>query len=119
LYKDELFHQCSNDYVRLILEIFPKIKQQIDSQIITGCGLIEHWIETCARQAENDMSKRNVDDRIAALTLMTEVWLSFTHYVDSKEEMANTILFMLKRALRERSHVLRLHATGLLFTALD
>jgi len=65
------------------------------------------------------MSKRNIDDKIAALTLMTEVWLSFTFYVDSKDEMANTILFVLKRALREKSLVLKLHASGLLFTILE
>ncbi len=80
--------------------------------------MIEHWIETCARNAEND-GKHSAEDRIAALALMTEVWLQFTNYVDSKDEMASTILFMLKRALREKTYVLRLHASGLLFTVLE
>ena len=72
----------------------------------------------CARNAEND-GKHKVEERIAALTLLTEVWLAFTNYVDSKDEMVNTILFMLKRALREKTRVLKLTASGHLFTLLE
>lgn len=51
--------------------------------------------------------------------MLAEIWLTFTEHIDANEEMANTILFMLKRALRERAKQIRVTASALLFRILD
>ena len=73
----------------------------------------------CAREAENDKHGDNLNERIMALALLSEIWYLFTEYVDSKEEMANTLLFMLKRAIRERAKSIRLTSVAYLFKLLD
>ena len=50
---------------------------------------------------------------------MAEIWLTFTDYVDSKEEMTNTIMFMIKRAVRERTKSVSMAASVFFFRLLD
>ena len=80
--------------------------------------MLDFWVEMSSREAEND-GKHTVEERIAALAVLTEVWLGFTEYVDTHEEMANTILFMLKRAVRERVKSIRIASSAMLFRILD
>ncbi len=63
-------------------------------------GLIDYWLDISAREAEND-GVHTVEERIAALSLMTEVWIHFTDHVGEVDDRANSIIFMLKRACRE------------------
>ena len=60
-----------------------------------------------------------MNERVLALALLAEIWYLFTDYVDSKDEMANTLLFMLKRAIRERSKSIRISSVACLFKLLD
>ena len=74
----------------------------------------------CARESENDGKYAdNLNERILALALLSEIWYLFTDYVDSKDEMANTLLFMLKRAIRERAKSIRISSVAYLFKLLD
>ena len=50
---------------------------------------------------------------------MNELWLTFTEYVDSNEDMVTTIIFMMKRAVRDRNRNLRLTVMGQLFRILE
>lgn len=50
---------------------------------------------------------------------MNELWLTFTDYVDSNEAMVTTIIFMMKRAVRDRNRNLRLTCMGQLFRILE
>jgi hypothetical protein len=70
------------------------------------------------RQADND-GKHSYDERIAALTLLTEIWISFTSFIDKKEELANNVLSMLKRASRDKHKPIRTVAICQLFRLLD
>jgi len=72
----------------------------------------------CAREAEND-GKHPIEERISSLALLADLWLLFTPYVDSKGETVNTVIFMLKRAVRERSKAIRLASVAFLFRILD
>jgi len=80
--------------------------------------LIDYWVEMCAREAEND-GKHPIEERISSLALLADLWLLFTPYVDSKGETVNTVIFMLKRAVRERSKAIRLASVAFLFRILD
>lgn len=71
----------------------------------------------CAREAENDGVHTN-EERIAALSLMTEIWIHFTEFC-GRDERANTIIYMLKRACREQNLSIRSATAGMLFRLLD
>ena len=69
---------------------------------LASSGLIDYWVDVAARESEND-GKHAIEDRISALSLLTEIWLSFTAFIDEKRpELPNTVLMLLKRAIRER-----------------
>lgn len=75
-------------------------------------------MEISAREAENDGQKLP-ENRISALTQLSEIWLSFTPYIDSREAMSTTIMFVMKRAVRDRSRILRIASIVQLFRILD
>jgi hypothetical protein len=85
---------------------------------VESSGLIDYWVELCAREADND-GKHSNEERLAALAVLSDIWLSFTDFIDKREEMTNTILFMLKRAVRERTKSIRTASTIFLFRMLD
>jgi hypothetical protein len=80
--------------------------------------LIDYWVELCAREAEND-GKHSNEERLAALAVLSDIWLTYTEFIDQREEMTNTILFMLKRAVRERTKSIRTASTIFLFRMLE
>jgi hypothetical protein len=63
--------------------------------------MIDYWIEMCSREAENE-GINTAENRIPAVVLLVELWLSFTEYVDSKATMLDAIIFMMKRSVRDR-----------------
>lgn len=56
---------------------------------------------------------------MAALTLLTEMWLAFTDYLDAKEDRVGFVQSVLKKAARDRQKSLRLVAVALSFRLLD
>jgi len=117
--RDELSNHTKSiaEYIILVSDLLPALSVSLEPQM-QSCGLIEHWVELCSREADND-GKRTNEDRIAALSILAEIWLTFTSFVDHHDEMSNTILFMLKRAVRERVKSIRLAASAFMFRLLD
>jgi hypothetical protein len=103
--------------VNAINDVFPFLFSQCNEEVFTS-GLLDFWLDSCIRQADND-GKHSYDERIAALTLLTEIWLSYTSIVDQKEELANSVLQMLKRGARDRHRPIRIVAVSELFRLLD
>ncbi len=79
---------------------------------------MDYWLDLSAREAEND-GVHTSEERIAALALMTEIWMSFTHYVGLQEDKGNTIVYMLKRACRESNRMIKMSTAAYLFRLLD
>mmetsp|Transcript_30215 Transcript_30215/g.29506 ORF Transcript_30215/g.29506 Transcript_30215/m.29506 type:complete len:304 (-) Transcript_30215:876-1787(-) len=120
IYKTELKKYFSSplEYVNAINDLLPFLKMQCESEMVKS-GILEFWIESCSRQADND-GKHSYDERIAALTLLTEIWLLFTDIVSTfKEEIPNTMLQMLKRGARDRHRPIRIVALCEMFRLLD
>ncbi len=86
--------------------------------MVEESGLIQYWIDVGSRQAEND-GKHLAEERISALSLLTDVWLQYSSFVDSKAEMGNTILSMLKRSARERNRLIKIESAVYLFALFD
>ena len=54
-----------------------------------------------------------------AISLLAEIWILFTDYVDDKEEVTNTLIFVFKRTVSERTKSIRLLSIAYLFQVLE
>ena len=88
IYKDELQNHTVSlvNYISLINDLIPFLSI-IRKQTLIDTNLISFWIDICAREGENDGHHTN-EDRVIAITLLSELWLSFTEYIDQHGEIA-------------------------------
>ena len=119
MYKEELHNHCRSigEYVVLILEILGALAES-RPQDVEKSGLIDYWLSQTAREAEND-GIHSVEERTQALALMAEIWINFSEYVGEADDRANTIVYMLKRACREPSKLVKTNTAALMFKLLD
>jgi hypothetical protein len=59
--------------VNAINDLLPYLTA-ISGEELRNSGILEFWLESCLRQADND-GKHSFDERISALTLVSEIWL--------------------------------------------
>jgi hypothetical protein len=71
-----------------------------------------------SREAENDGIHSN-NDKIVGLTLLTDLWLSFTELIDSQPHLNGVIFNLLQKAVQENTRTLRLSAVVCLFRLLE
>lgn len=64
-------------------------------------------------------SQKSPEEKIAALTLVAEIWFSYTDYVDAKPDRVGFIQQVLKKSGRDRVRSLRLVSVSLMFRLLD
>ena len=57
--------------------------------------------------------------RIAALSLLTEIWLNFSQYIESKNEFSHPIQHVYKKNSRERIRSLKIVTAVCMFKLLD
>jgi len=114
----EYYLQVSS-YFNNVMKILPYMTME-DWQIqkIETQDLIEFWVEKGLRQAEKDSSKP-LDDKMLTISFLCEVWACFPSYIEQHEDLANSVLAVLKRACREKSRLLRLASYGKLFHLLS
>ena len=119
MYREELHNHCrtTGEYIVLILEILGALSK-VRQQDVEQSGLIDYWLSLTAREAEND-GIHKVEDRTQAIALMGEIWINFTDYVSEDDNRANTIVYMLKRACREPSRLVKTNTAALMFKLLD
>jgi|LauGreDrversion4_2_1035121.scaffolds.fasta_scaffold67468_2 hypothetical protein len=53
------------------------------------------------------------------MTLLTEIWISFTEYIDKKADRVNFIQNIFKKCARDRLRGLRIVTVSLMFRILD
>jgi hypothetical protein len=119
LYRDELYSHSKTtaDYINVINDIIPFLNL-LSRQTVIQNGLVDYWIEMCSREAENE-GINTAENRIPAVVLLVELWVTFTEYVDSKAIMLDAIIFMMKRSVRDRQRGLRMVALASFFKILD
>ena len=84
----------------------------------TESGLVDFWLDLCSREAENDFKVQN-REKVLAISMLAELWLLFTDYVDDREEVTNTLIFVFKRTVSERNKSIRLISIAYLFKVLE
>lgn len=103
--------------MEVVAELIPSLCE-ISPERAINAGLIDFWLDLCAREAENE---RNGDakEKIIALAVLGEIWSIFSDYIDKFEELQRTMIFVFKRAVRERNKSLRMTAVAILFRLLQ
>lgn len=89
------------EYMELVGEFLPLMSDNW-SQKALEIGLIDFWLDLLSREAENEL-KSSSKEKVLAIALLSEIWILFTDYVDDKEAVTNTLLFVFKRMVSERT----------------
>lgn len=104
-------------YLELVGEFLPIMSEMWPEKAVES-GLVDFWLDLCSREAENDFKVQN-KEKVLAISLMAEIWILFTDYVDDKEEVTNTLIFVFKRTASERTKTIRLLSIAYLFQVLE
>ena len=75
-------------------------------------------IEKCVRFTDQDPTNTN-EIRIAALSLLTEVWLAYTSFIDKNDSFLNSIHHVYKKNVRDKCNSLRMVTVVHMFKLLD
>lgn len=75
-----------------MIDVLPHLKN-LQPVLAQQSGLISELLDMSAREAENDGTHSN-NERAVAITMLTDMWLSFTEFIDSKPHL-NGVIFNL------------------------
>lgn len=81
-------------------------------------GLIDFWLEMNVRQADND-GNHSSEERTASIAFLADLWVLFTDKLYQREDLANQMLKVFKRASRDKYRPLRITALSQMFRLLD
>ena len=109
--------KSSLEYMELVGEFLPIMSEMWPEKAIES-GLVDFWLDLCSREAENDFKVQN-KEKVLAISLLAEIWILFTDYVDDKEEVTDTLIFVFKRTVSERTKSIRLISIAYLFKILE
>lgn len=113
----QTFYPDLTEYFNGLNTVFPYLSLKYSAEIVEG-NLLSLIIEKCVRYADQDPSNTN-DIRNAALSLLTEVWLSYTSFVDGNENFLNSVQHVYKKNVRDRSSAVRMVTIAHIFKLLD
>jgi hypothetical protein len=101
----------------VITDIFPYLVEHQNKEVSEN-GILDYWVDICLENAGLD-NQHSIEERISSLTLLSDIWFSFTEYIDNKPDRVAFILQVLKKACRDRQRSLRIVAVSLQFRLLD
>jgi hypothetical protein len=111
------FYPDTVDYFNCLNTVFPYLSMKYSTEMTQG-NLLSLIIEKCVRFSDLDPS--NTDSiRNAALSLLTEVWLVYTNFIDHNENFLNSVQHVYKKNVRDKSTGVRIVTIVHLFKLLD
>ena len=115
----KLTEHCKNNalYINFISILLPDISQAPFAQYFYNQEIIDYWVELSLKESERDL--RDNSNRIFFIGFLSDLWCRFPAYIEIQEELANTILGIIKRAARSSSKVLQIMTFGRLFHLLS
>eukprot|EP01022_Parablepharisma_sp_SALTPOND_P016860 TRINITY_DN2578_c0_g1_i1.p1 TRINITY_DN2578_c0_g1~~TRINITY_DN2578_c0_g1_i1.p1 ORF type:complete len:1340 (+),score=195.52 TRINITY_DN2578_c0_g1_i1:1195-5214(+) len=81
-------------------------------------SVLSHWFDSAIRIAEND-GRHSIQDRVVALSVLCEIWINSPTVAESKEDLAEKSLSVLRRATRDKSQALQFYVLAQLFNLLE
>lgn len=115
-------------WLAFISEILPIVKSQVaTSQALIADGVIEFWVDQACRYADTGsnitdkpVSLEHSDDTISnALSLMISLWIDFPVQVESRAEVTQHMLSLLRKGVRHISRSVNIATISGLFHALE
>lgn len=97
--------------------MFPYLSIKYSNEITQG-NLLSLIIEKCVRYSDYDPSNTN-EIRNAAISLLTEIWLSYTNFIDMNENFLNSVQHVYKKNVRDRNIGVRMVTVAHMFRLLD
>lgn len=111
------FYPDTVEYFNTLNLVLPFIKIKYYFEMTKG-NLLSLLIEKCVRYTDQDPSNSN-EVRIASLSLLTELWLNYTSFIDANDSYLNSIHHVYKKNVRDKSSNLRMVAVVSMFKLLD
>lgn len=111
------FYPDQVEYFSTLNQVFPNLALQHTAELTEG-GLLGQIIDKCIRFADSD-TQNTPQVRIAALALLTEVWMAFGSFVEKHEDYNNSLQHVFKKNVRERIRSVRIVTATCLFKLLD
>lgn len=62
-------------------------------------GILDDWIDFAIENASDEF-KNSPDARIAALTLLCEIWILFPYKMEEIEDRANAVMSLLNKVIK-------------------
>jgi hypothetical protein len=94
-------------YITAINEaISPLCELKTAKEEIIATGVLDFWVDFTLKETEGE-GKKPVDGRLAAIALLCTLWSRFSPKIEEKEDISEAILTVFKRALREKSQIMR------------
>ena len=101
----------------MINDIFPFLVIHSNKEVKES-GILDFWVDMCLELGGLD-TQNTAEEKIAAMTLLAEIWISYTEYVDRKPDRVNFIQSIFKKSARDRLRGLRIVTVSLMFRILD
>jgi hypothetical protein len=91
VYKDEFrkLYPEPHEYINVVNDILSYLIRHV-KQEVRDSGILDFWLDLSLEQAGIE-SQKSPEEKIAALTLVAEIWFSYTDYVDSKPDRVGFI----------------------------
>lgn len=94
-------------------------KSETDENFLKSIqAVLSTWLEQATRIADND-TKNSAQDRQVALSVLCEIWENSPEVVESKEELPEKTLSVLRRAARDKNISLQFYSLAQLFNLLE
>ena len=94
-------------YMDMITDIYSTVADTfIAKEALISSGVLDFWIDTALIQADTD-NQNSVSEKTSALSFLAEVWISKSEKVESREDIALSILKLLNKGSRDKSKNLK------------
>lgn len=99
--------ESSLSYLNAINEDIPAlIELKAAKEELIATGVVDFWVDFSLKETEGE-GKKPVDGRLAAISLLCTLWAQFPAKIEEKDDTSEAILTAVKRALREKSQLMR------------
>jgi hypothetical protein len=111
------FYPDAVEYFASMTNVFPYLNLKCSEEIMNN-GFLNLLIEKCIRYTDVDPSNTS-EVRIAAITLLSEIWMTYAQFVDRNPDLLSSIQHVYKKNVRDRVRSLRLVTATQMFKLLD
>ena len=113
------FQSDPKDFFYTVTQLMKPISETKSlKEDLINSGVLEYWLEYANTMAEEENSI-SIDAKIEILGFFTEVWINYSDKIEEKEEKANKIIDLLKKAIDDPSFSIKIIAITHLFRLLE